>query len=274
MVQNEGDRLTRVVVCTPRREYLRAAPGAVHNILESSDPLLAAVQHDRLKRLISAAGCEVVDVPELSGHPNSVFTRDTALCTPRGFIRMRMGLATRRGEEEWMSRALADLGLRCAGEICAPATAEGGDVILAGGIAFIGQSRRTSREGAAQLADLLREIGFGIRCTQVSRDHLHLGGGMSLVGPRRVLCCRGEFPRDFFSGLDVIEVAHLESAAGNVICLSDSEVIADSSGGDGTIRALERSGIRVHAIDMSEFRKGAGGPTCLILPVDRESADS
>jgi arginine deiminase len=26
----------------------------------------------------------------------------------------------------------------------------------------------------------------------------------------------------------------------------------------------------VHGIDLSEFRKGAGGPTCLILPVERK----
>ena len=32
---------------------------------------------------------------------------------------------------------------------------------------------------------------------------------------------------------------------------------------------LDARGVSVRGVDLSEFRKGAGGPTCLILPVDR-----
>lgn len=95
---------------------------------------------------------------------------------------------------------------------------------------------------------------------------------MSLLGPKRVLCCRGEFPDDWFAGFDVIQVAHRDPGTGNVICLAEDEVVADSSGHGDMIRELEKSGVKVHAMDLSEFRKGAGGPTCLILPVERKSA--
>jgi H+-transporting ATPase len=59
------------------------------------------------------------------------------------------------------------------------------------------------------------------------------------------------------------------SKHGVLICLGANEVVADSSGGGDTIRELESSGVTVHAFNLSEFRKGAGGPFCLILPVER-----
>ena len=54
-----------------------------------------------------------------------------------------------------------------------------------------------------------------------------------------------------------------------MICLKGNEVIANSAENMDTIKILEKSGVCVHTINLSEFRKGAGGPTCLILPVER-----
>ncbi|MGA2260452.1 MAG: arginine deiminase family protein [Acidobacteriota bacterium] len=272
MVKNEGDRLTRVVVCTPREQYFSWSDPNAHNIHEVADPTRTRDQHDELKTLLGKSGCEVIDVPELLKHPNSVFTRDAALCTPAGFIRLRMGLASRRGEDEWMASILRSLSEPCVGKIDEPGTVEGGDVILAGGTAFVGLSARTNAEGARQISALLRNLGYEVRAAPVPDAHLHLGGGMSVLGPKRVLCCRSEFPDDWFAGFDVIQVAHRDSGTGNVICLAEDEVVADSSGRGDTLRELEKSGVKVHGMDLSEFRKGAGGPTCLILPVERKSS--
>jgi dimethylargininase len=272
MLNNEGDRLTQVVVCTPGGQYFRWSDPDAHNIHEMPDPTRTRDQHDKLKTILGKSGCEVIDVRELQNHPNSVFTRDAALCTPAGFIRLRMGLASRRGEDEWMAGILRSLSEPCVGMIDEPGTVEGGDVILAGATAFVGLSARTNAEGARQIAALLRNQGYEVRTAPVPDAHLHLGGGMSVIGPKRVLCCRGEFPEDWFAGFDVIQVAHRDPGTGNVICLAEDEVVADSSGRGDTIRELEKSGVKVHGMDLSEFRKGAGGPTCLVLPVERKSS--
>ena len=112
MVRNEGERLKQVVVCTPRKEYARGASDLKkHNIGELSDPEIAKQQHNGLKVTLSEFGAEVLDIPELEDHPNSVFTRDTALCTPQGYIKLRFGLETRLGEDEWMAEALEAIGV-------------------------------------------------------------------------------------------------------------------------------------------------------------------
>jgi dimethylargininase len=271
MLQSEGNRLTRVVVCTPGQEYYHADEGSAHNIRAAADPALALAQHDQLKAVLAAAGCEVIDVPELPGHPNSVFTRDTAVCTPSGFVTLRMGLSSRRGEEAWMAAALAAAGEPCAGQILEPGTLEGGDVILAGNVAFVGLSTRTNNDGARQMSVLLEGMGYEVRLAAVPSAHLHLGGAMSLVGRRRIICCRGEFPDALFAGFDPIPVEHRDFAAGNVICLAENEVLADGSGDQENVLLLESSGVRVTRIDLSEFRKGAGGPSCLILPMARKA---
>jgi dimethylargininase len=268
MLSSEGDRLTRVVVSTPRDAYFDVSTHEAGNIPELADRELTIGQHDQLKAKLAEFGCEVIDVPELRNHPNSVFTRDVAVCTPRGHIKLRMGLAARRGEEEWMSEVLESIGEPCVGEIREPGTAEGGDIILAGSVAFLGVSERTNAEGARQLASMLAEAGYEVRTVPVE-GYMHLGGAMSVIGPERILCCRGVFAEGLFSGFDTIEVDPHGPSTGNVICLRDNEVIANAAENAPVIRRLERRGVRVHGLDLSEFRKGAGGPTCLVLPVER-----
>ena len=88
MLRDESNRLGKVVVCTPRHEYSRASSDLKrHNIGVLGSPEMAISQHNTLKTSLRQFGAEVIDVPELVDHPNSVFTRDTALCTLVGYIK-------------------------------------------------------------------------------------------------------------------------------------------------------------------------------------------
>ncbi len=272
MLRNEGDRLTRVVVCTPQQEYFNVADLKSQGMNEIPDPQKTTQQHDKLKSILKNSGCEVFNAPELAGHPNSVFTRDTALCTPKGYIKLRMALPARRGEEDWMAEFLDALGEPCLGSIEPPGTIEGGDIILAGDVAFVGLSGRTNQNGIDQLSALLTDMNYQIRSLDLHGSYMHIGGPMSAIGPRRVLCCRDVFPVDFFNGFDTIKVDHqnFSPSVGNVICLADNEVIANAEENMAVIEVLRYHHVKVHDIDLSEFRKGGGGPTCLILPLERK----
>jgi dimethylargininase len=269
MLRNEGGRLIKVAVCTPGKEYFGVADFKSHNITALANPERTIKQFSHMKSILEKAGCEVIDLPELGGHPNSVFTRDVSLVTPLGYVRLRMGLESRRGEEEWMAGALDAFGEPCVGEIKAPGTVEGGDIILAGRVAFVGHSQRTNTDGVRQVSKILKHMDYEVRIQTMGQRYLHLGGAMSMIGSHRILCCPDAFPNNFFDGFDTVEAAHRGPGTGNVICLDDNEVIANSAENAEVIRELEKQGVTVHAIDLSEFRKGTAGPTCLILPIER-----
>jgi dimethylargininase len=269
MLHSEGDRLKKVVVCQPRREYFSIRDLAAQNMNEIPDPQSTALQFSRLENLMENAGGIVIRLEELKGHPNSVFTRDAALCTPMGYIHLCMGLPARWGEDSWLASHLDAMGEPCAGRIQPPGTVEGGDVILAGDVAFVGCSRRTNAEGARQLKEILEDMAYEVRFHEVPPQSLHLGGVMSVIGPNYVLSCGGSFPDGFFDGFDRIHIPGGEGTSGNVITLGPGEVIANGAENGVAVDALDKAGVKVHALDLSEFRKGGGGPSCLILPIER-----
>jgi dimethylargininase len=255
-----------IVICPPIIEYSAVDNKKLHNINQPSDLTKALQQHEELRSVISESGCEVILISELPGHPNSVFTRDTSLVTPEGYVKLRMGLDSRRGEEDWMAQHLESLGIKRAGSISGNGTVEGGDVILIGHIAFVGLSRRTNREGIDQLSVILNALYFEVRSIAVPEPFLHLGGVMSILSSDDVLCCQGIFPINFFDGFNRIEVPRDNFVSGNVISLGNHEVVAEKTN-ITTIEILKQKGYRVHSLDLSEFLKGTGGPSCLILPV-------
>ncbi len=273
MIRSEGEKLKKVIVSSPKKEYTAVSSDSLttHNMYEPSMPDIAMNQHNLLKSILADTGCRVIDLEELEGHPNSVFTRDMSVVTPSGFIQLRMGLPSRRGEEGWMSGVLDSLGIPCSGAVLDPASVEGGDVILAGEVAFLGRSGRTNPEGIRQISPLLRSIGFEVRTAAVPEPYLHLGGAMSLAGPETIICAKGVFKKGFFRGFETIEIGDGSFAAANVICLGDREVIAHSAH-SSTIGALLQNKICVHSANLSEFIKGRGGPSCLILPIERGEA--
>jgi len=271
MLRDESDRLEKVVVCAPRREYSRASSDLErHNIGVLGSPEMAISQHDTLKTALRRFGAEVIDAPELIGHPNSVFTRDTAVCTPRGYIKLRLGLESRQGEEEWMAAILKELGKTCAGEIEAPGTVEGGDIVLAGSVAFIGHSIRTNEEGILQLSRFLKKMGYEIRVIELPETILHLDKILMVLGSGKILYCSEFVSQQDIAGYFGIDVPCGEEATANIICLGNNELIINQSNSD-VITRLKAEKFIVHDLDLSEFAKGMGGPNCLIMPVERLS---
>jgi dimethylargininase len=256
----------RMVVSAPGEAYVEAADLAAHNLTARADRERAHAQHHALREAIVAAGAEVITVPALAGHPNSVFVQDVALSTPAGFIRLRMELPSRRGEPAWMAEALTAARVPEIGRITAPATVEGGDLILAGEVAFVGRSSRTNEAGVRQITALLAPLGYDVRVAQVPPPSLHVGGMMSAVGPRHLLACEGAFPPEFFAGFEVTLIPQSDFISGNVIGLGGGHVIAEQNN-TRAIAALRTAGFTVQPLDLSEFVKGTGGPSCLVLPL-------
>jgi len=267
MLRNEGDRLKRVVVSSPGEAFLGITDLAAHNFGQWPDRLLASDQHDLLRETLSAFGVDVVDLAELPGHPNSVFTRDTALSTPEGFVRLRFGLPTREGEDQWMADALEASGEPIVGKIEAPGTVEGGDVVLAGTVAFVGQSIRTNQSGIDQLTGVLATMGYEVRVIPLPDSILHLDKVLLTIGPETLLFCPDFVDEIRLDGFEAMAIPYGSASTANVITLGDGELIVDRSN-MGAIERLDETEYVVHDLDLSEYAKGTGGPNCLIMPVD------
>ncbi len=269
MLTNEAAVLTKVVVSRPVKAFYEVGNVKQHNISELADREKALKQHDLLCESMCKFGAEVISVDELEGHPNSVFTKDCITVVPGGYVQLRMGLPTRAGEPDWMAAFLDQYGEPRVGCIEAPGTVEGGDVILAGKTAFVGLSSRTNIQGAVQLEKILAKYGIETRMANIPPLHLHIGGAMTLLSPDEVLCCAGVFPEGYFDGFKVIEIAGGDLISGNVIALGKREIISDAHN-VVTNEALRLAGYTVHVLDLSEFVKGNGGPSCLMLSLERK----
>lgn len=267
-LSHEGYPLKKVVVCQPQKEYFAVTNKQAHNITELANKDLAILQHVALVESMRDFGADVLIINELPSHPNSVFTQDTSVSSPEGYIKLSMGIETRSGEEKWMSDFLDSQNVPCVGIIDKPATVEGGDIILAGEIAFVGVSTRTNQEGAEQIGSLLKKQGFAVRTHRVPAPFLHIGGAMSVIDADTVLSVDGVFPDNFFQGFKVISVPNDGFISGNVITLGNRELIVNKEN-KAAIKKLAQAGFITHEVDLSEFTKGTGGPSCLIMPLAR-----
>ena len=270
MLRNEGEGLKRVVVSSPKYEYARADDLEKHNIGDLGNPEVAIQQHDMLKETLRNFGAEILDIAELQGHPNSVFTRDTALSTPKGYVKLRLGLTSRQGEDKWMAEALGKMGETCVGQIDAPGTVEGGDVVLAGNVAFIGQSMRTNAAGIEQLSAFLVPMGYEIRVIELPDNILHLDKILMVLGANKLLYCSELISLKDIEGFKGIAITCGGETTANIICLGNNELIINRSN-SVVIELLERENFVVHNLDLGEFAKGMGGPNCLIMPIERSA---
>ena len=268
MLSSEADKLTKVIVSTPKQEYYKLDNLKDHNILEVADREIAMAQHDQLKKILSEFGAEVIDLPELANHPNSVFTRDAALCTPEGYIELVPGIYTREAEGRWMALALDQIGEPYAGKIHSPGCVDGGDVVLFNKVAFIGLSGRTNKEGAQQLSTILEPMGYEPRLVSLPDSILHLDKVLMPVGPEKLIVCNNIVSGSLLDGFEFFPIDFNESSTANIICLGDNNLIVGDSN-TGAIECLEKQNINVHNLAISEFVKGVGGPNCLIMPVTR-----
>jgi N-dimethylarginine dimethylaminohydrolase len=93
---------------------------------------------------------------------------------------------------------------------------------------------------------------------------------MMMTGPDSNLYCRELLAPELLEGFDTTVLSCYESATANLICLGPAVCIVDRAN-FRVIEKLTNAGTTVHALDLSEFTKGTGGPNCLIMPVERST---
>src|SRR4051812_25850292 len=144
----------------------------------------AAVQHAAYRRALESRGCEVIALAAEHELPDAVFVEDVAIVLDELAVVTRPGALSRRREVASVAKALEPF--RALKAIEAPATVDGGDVLLIGRTIFVGVSARTNAEGIAQLRAIASGVGYIVQAVPI-RGCLHLKSAVSEVAEDTVL---------------------------------------------------------------------------------------
>ena len=230
---------------------------------------VARAQHHEYVKALQTLGCEVVELPAEPELPDSVFVEDTAFILPELAVITRPGADSRKPETESIISALTP-GTKYV-QLRAPATLDGGDVVVLGKKIYIGLSTRSNQESIDQLNALLRDYGYQVIGVQM-HDCLHLKTALTRVDDRTVLINPKWVDTHHFDSFSWIEVDPSEPFAAN--CLPVGGSIIYPTAFPKTCAKLEAAGYKVHTVDVSELAKAEGAVTCcsLILVDEMEKA--
>ena len=241
-----------------RRPSPRLSEGLITHIARTPvDPDRAQQQWDGYVAALRAEGWQPVEVPPADDCPDGVFVEDTVVVYGDLAVIARPGADTRRPETAGTEETVAGLGYRIA-RIEEPGTLDGGDVLKHDGTVWVGMGGRTNRAGLEQLEALLAPLGARVVGVPVSRV-LHLKSAVTALPDGTVVGFEPlvDDPATWDAFLPVPE-----EAGAHVVLLDEGTVLMSTSA--PASRALfEARGLRVVAVDISEFEKLEGCVTCL-----------
>jgi len=224
----------------------------------------ALQQHKRYCEALERCGVQVFVLDADLRYPDSTFVEDTAVLAGSRAIITRPGAVSRQGETAEIRSVLARF-FSTMNDIVYPGTVDGGDVCEADRHVFIGISHRTNEEGARQLSQFLAADGLTSSFVDIRKLQglLHFTSGMSYVGNRLIVAI-GELAKEkAFRDYDVILVDPDEGYAANCVAVNGHVLVA--AGCPRLAASLERRGLVIEPLDMSEFRKMDGALSCLSL---------
>lgn len=222
----------------------------------------ARAQHAAYERLLERLGCEVRRVAPAPDHPDSVFIEDAAVVLDEVAVIARPGAESRRAEVEAVAAALAPL--RRLVHLVAPATLDGGDVLVVGKRVFVGRTGRTNDEGIAQLRAALAPFGYRTDGVPVT-GCLHLKSAVTALDDATVLLNPAWVAPAAFAPLDVVEVDPAEPMAANIVRIDGALLYADAY--PRTRARLGARGFQPLVVDASELAKAEGAVTCCSILV-------
>jgi len=217
-------------------------------------------QHRAYVRALRSLGLRVTVLPEEPGFPDAYFVEDTAVVTPKVAVVTNPGAASRRGEEDTIEPLLAKH--RPTFRIKPPATLDGGDVLMVENHFFIGITTRTNLAGARALGRHLQDYGHTWTPVPVSAG-LHLKSGVNYLGQGRLLVTRALAGRVEFADFPKIIIDPGEEYAANALWINGRLLIPKRF--PKTRKKLQKLGLPLVELDVSEIRKMDGGLTCLSL---------
>jgi dimethylargininase len=223
----------------------------------SIDYARACEQHVAYEAALVAAGCSVLRLPSLPGHPDAVFVEDTVVDFGVIAVCMRPGAVSRRGEvgsvEDEVRRH------RPLRHVVGPGTVDGGDVLVAGRTVFVGRTARTNDEGIEQLRAHLVPFDFEVRAVPV-HGCLHLKTAVTAFAPGRMVFQPEWVGADTLVGHELLPIDPAEPFSANVLAVGSKVIVPAAHA--RTAARLRAEGIEVIEVPADELARAEGGVTC------------
>jgi dimethylargininase len=222
---------------------------------ETIEVAKATLQHEQYRDVLASLGFDVVRIPADVNYPDCVFVEDTAVVLDDLAIITRPGAPSRRGE----TRAVAEIlqNHRPLTHIEAPATIDGGDVLVLDDRIFVGLSQRTNEAAIGQLRHWTRRDVVPVSV----HGCLHLKSAITRVSRDALLVNREWIDVEPFRGWTLIDVE--EPFAANALLVNETVIYPASY--PRTRQKLRHLDVRT--VDVSELAKAEGGVTCCSLLV-------
>jgi dimethylargininase len=258
--------LRTALLVKPRRSIERAKPlpgepGAVYD--------WAIEQHEILRRTLEYFGAQTIVLDPSADDPYEAAVADTAVTFEDGVMLMRLTSMSRRGEVDRLAAELARRDVPLAGHVAAPGLLDGGDVLLAGSTAFIGNSNRGNDVGREGFAHVARAHGYSIVEVALGPAAPCLRSVASAVAKDLVVLAADNVDRAAFAGFKTVVLDRGEELGAGVLALGERHVLADIRYRTASAK-LRHAGITVEAIDLYEYCKVGLTPSMLVLPLQRD----
>ena len=220
----------------------------------------ARAQHASYERALEAMGCQIIRLPTGVDMADSVFVEDVAIVLDEVAVITRPGAESRRSETTAVAAELSKY--RPLVHMAAPATLDGGDVLVVGRSIFVGRTSRTNDAGIDQLRNAVQPFGYSVSPASV-RGCLHLKSAVTALDYQALLVNRRWASEEDFPGFELIDVDPAEPAGANIVRVGADLLYASMF--PLTRARLERKGYDITSIDVSELAKAEGAVTCCSL---------
>lgn len=246
------------------------------------DPVKFRAQHDTLADYYRSHGVAVYYVENgRADRPNSVFCRDKLFMTPEGAIIARLAMPERRGEERFVAETCAKLGVPIVKTIAGDGIFEGANASWVDRhTVILSLSVRANRSGYDQMAAELRRQGVtDIITMQIPYGHAHVDGLLNFASNDLVFLHACQVPYEVVDALKkrgyrIVETPSLTETkygyATNFVAIEPGHVVTGNLA-PRSVELLEKNGIKVDVLDLSELNKGRGSVHCATAFLKRDS---
>ncbi len=278
-VCSEVDTLKAVLLRRPGKEIENFVAKEVRFSDEPINIDLMRKQHDEVAQIYRDFGAKVFYVEnQREDRPNAVFCRDLMFMTPEGAIITRPAMAARRGEERYIAEALAKLGVPVLRTIAGDGMFEGANAMWVDRhTCVVSTGVRCNKSGFEQVKYELERMGVEVYHMQQPYSNIHIDGLMNPASNDIMLMHASQVPYDIVDmlkkkGYKMLEAPSRtevrETFGCNFVALEPGYILMPE-GNPRTQELLEKNGIKVKTVNISEIMKGKGALHCITAYLKR-----